>query len=114
MVTGARSRMTNGLAIPPVRYRRPAKLENVVGQKDGRVAFAEPRADRIEPSQRQVERGRRRDQAETGDRWEAEAEAEHADQDRDGLSGDRQPTQADQGVEPQTTRLETEAFRLRR
>ena len=61
-----------------------------------------------------IERGRRGDQTETNDRREAEAEAEYADQDRGGLTGDGEPAQADQRIEPQAASLETEAFRLGR
>ncbi len=99
---------------PSGQEQQPRQLKNVVGEKNGRVAFAEPRADRKQPSQRQVERGRRRDQPETGERGEAKAEAEDADQDRSGLPGDGEPAQTDEGIEPQTTGLETETFRLRR
>ena len=45
--------------------------------------------------------------AKTGTDRKAEAEGEHADDDRARLPGDRKPAQADEGVEAQTARLPT-------
>ncbi len=90
------------------------QLENVVAQNGGRDGLAELRAGRVNAPQRQIERCRGGDDCETGDREVAKSEAEKADENRGGLSGDCEPAQTDEGAESQTARLKAPNFRLRR
>jgi hypothetical protein len=54
-------------------------------------------------AQRQIHPGRGRDQQEAQAEGEREAEPEMNDRNGGGLAGDREPAQADEGVEPELT-----------
>ncbi len=88
------------------------ELHDVEGEQQGRGIVAEPVARREADPQGEVQPGRGGDHQEAPAERQGQAEAELRPDHGGALAGDGEPAQADEGVEPQVSRVAAEAAEI--
>jgi hypothetical protein len=93
---------------PSREVEQGRELQNVEGEERRRAVVAEPVARRAAHPQPQIDRGRGPDHRDAGRERQPEPELEMHDRDGKALPDDGEPSQPDQRVELQASRLATE------